>query len=124
MFTLKVRTLTYMFVADVVIKDDESKLDIVQAKGISEKRSVRAIRASIVESYEKQNKTVVAIDNIKCEKLVTRDVYKVDASGLDVIEACKAAGLSIERIDANDAKNDDENDDESDDENDDENDDE
>ena len=101
MFTLKVRTVSYNFTADVVVKDAKGTLAIAQACGESAKRSVRAIRASITDSYENDGLSVIAIDNIATAKVVHRDVYKVDASGADVVQACIDAGLTVERIDAN-----------------------
>lgn len=95
--TLNVRTTLYDVTANVVVKSD-SGIEVVEYSGEgSATKSVRALTKSILESYENDGLTVLAIDGITTTKRVETVSYTVNADVQAIVDACIAAGLDVKK---------------------------
>ncbi len=93
---LKSRVSLYDVTASVVIKRADGAIAVVEWSGEgSATKSVRAIKSAITDSYKDSDSKVLAIDNIKAVKRVITMSYKIDASVVDIVDACVAAGIEV-----------------------------
>ncbi len=75
------------------------KFELVGFEFISGSKSERAIKSCVAKSFTDCASTKdVIIDNIISETVTT--VYRVNASMLDIINACMDAGIEVDIIDA------------------------
>lgn len=100
--TIKVQSVEYNVTADVVVNTgDGIKIHSFDCGGFLT-RNVRAIKKGIAEQMHDDiignygnGAVIIAIENIKTDKIVTVKSYKINASNTDIINACIAAGLDV-----------------------------
>lgn len=98
--TFKTKSTTYDVTATVVLMDtltSEVKVSEFSGEG-ADTKSVRALKKSIISSYDGSTYKVLAVENIQTAKVESVRSFTVDASIAQILDACRANGLSVTEI--------------------------
>lgn len=104
--TIKVQAISYNVTADVIINTNDGIKVVGFDCGGFLSRNVRALKQGIsahmhddiIGNYG-DDAVIIAIENIKTEKIVYVKSYKINASNMDIINACVNAGIDVVDLD-------------------------
>lgn len=104
--TIKVQAVSYNVTADVIINTNDGIKVIGFDCGGFTSKNIRTLKQGInaqmhddiIGNYG-DDAVIIAIENIKTEKIVSVKSYKINASNMDIINACVAAGIDVVDLD-------------------------
>lgn len=92
---ITVKTSYYKINADVVVSDSEGAISVEQYAGVSVSSAKRENAKHIRAQYEDEGFEVIAIRNMGATIQHLVDVYRIDATNEQIINACREYGLNV-----------------------------